>query len=750
MKKAISRREAISRGLIVAPGLLLSDRLAWPEKSPSEGNDYFPLKSSEVRMHRGSPTLFINGKPHTGLTFFFCRVFDSDPDIRQFALADINLFSGCFGPTMKSDGTPDFEPMRERLDYVIAANPKVLILPRTGMHYLGPQHPLYSKYPGERQVNIDPDTGESQIQGGFSFSSTIWRETVTDILPQVITWLEENYGEHILGYHIAYGAAGEWCYSWSPALSDYSEAQVRAFRSWLRKKYKDDASLLRHAWAQSGANFETAEIPLDRTRKNSQPSLLYPEKDRQVIDYLIFHSAVMADALLHCVHTAKQTLKDLGRRKVCGAFYGYQFKNMNRPTNFFNQGHFASDAVLNSPDVDFVCAPYCYSGREPGNMYLAQLAAGSVRVHDKLHWCEDDTFTFLSKRVSGRSWCPDRDTTNGVLRRNLMGLLREGGTAWYMDCGGNGGPPGSGDYGWYRDKGIMATFAGMQAIYQSRLNDPDRSPVTQVAVFTSDASTSYMRQDESLSDALIFQQMYEFGALGCSFDTYRVEDLCRLEQQPWWKNYRLLVFLDALFVSPRDSEVINRAAKKDGRTILWVYGAGFLTEDALSVEAMEELTGIRVMVRHSSESLLVNCFLTGTRIIYGTGRLINPVFFGDDPRAHIAGWYANTGDPCILERDMGEWRSVWSGAPTIPAAVLRYLARQAGAHIYLETGDQVLAERDYLSIHACADGNRLIKLPAPGNVTDADTGKVIARNVKEFTVTMKRGQTNIWKIKFTP
>jgi hypothetical protein len=105
--------------------------------------------------------------------------------------------------------------------------------------------------------------------------------------------------------------------------------------------------------------------------------LFDPARDRQAIDYMTFHLAAMADALLWNVRAVQESLARMGRRKVCGAFYGYHFKNLNRPANFFSSDHFAFDAVLSSPDVDFVCAPYCYSGREHGAIRLERGAGGA-------------------------------------------------------------------------------------------------------------------------------------------------------------------------------------------------------------------------------------------------------------------------------------------------------------------------------------------------------------------------------------
>jgi len=65
--------------------------LAMAESAPSA-----PVSESEVRQYRGAPTLFVNGQPHTGLTFFFCRSSDNPDDVRRFA--DAGAGRGPLGP----------------------------------------------------------------------------------------------------------------------------------------------------------------------------------------------------------------------------------------------------------------------------------------------------------------------------------------------------------------------------------------------------------------------------------------------------------------------------------------------------------------------------------------------------------------------------------------------------------------------------------------------------------------------------
>jgi hypothetical protein len=157
----------------------------------------------------------------------------------------------------------------------------------------------------------------------------------------------------------------------------------------------------------------------------------------------------------------KGALADLGKEKVCGAYYGYHFKRFNNPANLFNQGHYAGDKVFHSPNIDFVCAPYNYTGRESGHMYHAQSATGSHRVHGKLYWCEEDTATYLVPE--GRPHFhrnPDVFTSVETLKRNTMGILRDGGSLWYMDLYQTQA---------FDDPAIMRAIGQLQTVARERL-----------------------------------------------------------------------------------------------------------------------------------------------------------------------------------------------------------------------------------------------------------------------------------------
>ena len=554
--------------------------------------------NTSVRLHHGAPTLFIDGRPDTGLMLYHNNVERGHDEIADFARAGIHLITTGIGSTgcLRADGSLDTTDIDAKMRVILAANPRALVLTRL---WLGPPAAWIQAHPGEMMLHWDPYLGR-EVESEYrcvSFASEKWRAEMGAAMQRIIRYCEERYSDHFLGYHLAAGECGEWAYAWrNYTQSDYSPAQAAGYRRWCGNP--------------------NAEIPRDWRRPEAGTGLLDPVRDAALADYMRFHSEVVADAILHFARLAKEELSRLNREKIVAVFYGYHFTPPGNPSAFFNSGHHALAKVLASPDVDVLCAPYSYYQREAGGTYYSQLVAGSVRLHGKLYYSEEDTVTHVVPPIEYRYHCPDRWTTENVLRRNVLGSLRDGGTSWYMDWFGQN---------WYRDDALMASIAGTQRLAQERLS-LDNSSAAQIAVIVDETIVTRLYHDPELINRWTLERLADLWRIGAPLDTFLRSDLPRLDR----RQYRLIVELDRDQVCP------------------------------------------------------------------------------------VADW--------------------------------RKRAREAGVHIYTDAGDQVLAEKELLTIHAASDGRRAIALPRPCRVRDALTGATVMSDGTEFTAELKRGQTAVWRL----
>lgn len=541
---------------------------------------------TRIRIHHGAPTLFIDGRPDTGLMLYHNNVERGHDEIADFARAGIDLITTGVGSTASMSTDEIYEKMR----IILAANPRALVLTRL---WLGPSQAWAAANPGEMNVNYDPylDQNVESEYRIMSFASEKWRTDMGAKMQQLIRYCEETYSEHFLGYHLAAGECGEWAYAWrNYTQSDYSPAQLAAFRKWRQ----DPA----------------AEIPRDWRRHEGDDGFIH---DPVLQDYMRFHSEVVADAICHFARLAKEELARLGREKIVAVFYGYHFTPPGNPSAFFNSGHHALAQVLASPDVDVLCAPYSYYQREAGGTYYSQLVSGSVRLAGKLYYSEEDTVTHVVPAVPYRYHCPDRWTTENVLRRNILGSLRDGGTSWYMDWFGQN---------WYRDDALMADIAATQKLARQRLAFDNRS-VAQIAVVVDEAIVTRLQHDPGLINRWTLERLNDLWRLGAPVDVFLKPDLPKLDRT----QYRLVIELD---------------------------------------------------------------------------------------REQPANWHEQ--------------------------------AQAAGVHLYTAGGDQVLAEKQLLTLHASGDGTRRIALPRPCGVVEAFTGRTVMEKGTEFEVTLRQGETAVWTL----
>ena len=69
-------------------------------------------------------------------------------------------------------------------------------------------------------------------------------------------------------------------------------------------------------------------------------------------------------------------------------------------------------------------------------------------------------------------------------------------------------------------------------------------------------------------------------------------------------------------------------------------------------------------------------------------------------------------------RGGGDWASVFSVAAQIPAELWRSLGRYAGAHVYCEENEVVMADSSVVALHSVKSGRKQLALPGSYRVTD--------------------------------
>jgi hypothetical protein len=279
--------------------------------------------------------------------------------------------------------------------------------------------------------------------------------------------------------------------------------------------------------------------------------------------------------------------------------------------------------------------------------------------------------------------------------------------------------------------------------------DLDRSPSADVAVFLDDESYLYEGNNNHLSLPLIAQQRVTvLNRFGAPHDLYLLNDLLEGNLPP----YKLYVFLNPFHLNDRRRQALKDIVCRNNQTALWYYAPGYLNSDApepAHTDLMTDLTGFKFGIGRSYWAPFMH--LTNFThpithglpqdLFWGTTRMIAPIFHLADAEATELGQVVFTGGRCqpgfgVKTFHAGApqaWNSIYVATPTLPASVLRGVARFAGVHLYSEDGDVLYATRDLLAVHTVSGGCRSFKLPRRVEVVyDLFNRRPVSANAAQF------------------
>lgn len=681
------------------------------------------LRSTEQRratlflVHQGDPWNVISG--------------DYSPALKEIGLAGRNGFHlQSFSlplPWGRDGEPPDYSGVDAVMQAVLAEDPEALCIPRFGM---GPPGWWYEQHPEDR-MRFDDATGDTQFWE--SPASEPWRRDACEALRQFVRYLEDHYGDHVFGYHPCGQHTGEWFYqeSWTPKLHGFDRATEEGFRRWLEARYGTDAAL-QTAWRDPTATLAAVSAPTVEQRLAPGLGLLRdPAADRRVIDFHEYLSLAMEEPLEQFARVIKQ---ETGGRKVVCFFYGYFFDMCGVPRGPAATGHLAMSRLLRCPDVDIVCSPISYFDRDLLGSGPFMTAIDSLAPHGKLWLNEDDIRTYLSEESDPYSRVPTPEGTFWVHQRNFGQVFTRRCATWWMDLPGTG---------WLLGQDIWDHLKPLGAIYDANL-DTQASYAPEIAVVVDEPSIFDLTANNTLSYPLLYVLRQQLNRLGAPVGYYYLQDLAE-GRVPRAKLY---VFLNALSVPADVRSRVLAQVERPGATALWLYAAGVLGERSFEPAASEALTGIKLAV---AEGVSVPRIVPTGELAESLG---GPQPFGTDapvaplfavvlrPGVEPLGTWEGSDLVAAAKLEYGGARSVFVGSLTVPAALLRGVARQAGAHIYLDTDDHVMSDGRYLFLHAATAGEKRVALPTPARVTDALTGEVVATG-DQFMLTMEAGETRV-------
>ncbi|MBE6386886.1 MAG: hypothetical protein E7045_02315 [Lentisphaerae bacterium] len=615
-------------------------------------------------------------------------------------------------------GKYDFSRIDNGIREALEANPQGRIMLRVKVDV-----PRWWANRHKAEAGVTADGKNDRFQP--SFNSPSWRKDGTAALAALLKHIESQpYASRIYGYLIAGGRASEW-YWWGThhGCVDYSKCNTSAWRLWLKKRYKS-VEALRKAWNDDTVDFETAQIP--SPKKRSDVSELgffrYPPKARDVIDYRLFSSDSVTDAMALFVKTAKDAVQ---RRKVIGVFYGYTLWH----PHLERQGFHNLDKVLANPDIDFIVSPTSYDRRRAGmegdflNGYTA-----SLLLHKKLYFDEADMRTcFCSDNAVYKT--PTRKETVDVHWRTLGNALTQGTHLQWLTLAG----PAS-----FHDEELMQQFSRMAKIEKQYQGAPRRSKA-EVALIVDEKSMVFVNDKCLRNHDFVRMVRSEVGHAGFAYDTYLYSDMFN----PDMPDYKLYIFTN-LWNAEKNIAQLHAKFARNKANVIWFYAPGFITYGGYSTKQMKRLTGFDFACsrRSGRKQLSVTANSGWTKYLKRDYEkyYFDPAFSVTSPGAEISGKFGELNALAAIDAPWGGKSFYSLIRPT--ADLLRGTAEVSNVHLYNKSGDLVRANESFVMLHAAGDGKKELVFDQEYQLTEIISGKKY--KAKKLVFDLKNGETLIF------
>ena len=568
----------------------------------------------------------------------------------------------------------------------------------------------YNAY-GNPRDRVDDRPNVRGLIGLQSFSSEKWLRDAGEALRRLIRRIEGGkYAKNVIAYHIAYGQTGETAFwrAWEKndyRFGDYGINNLRAFYDWGIKKYGSREALAK-AWKQPEISRGNLKLPTPMRRElhwNSHAEFFRAfEEDRICIDYEKFCGEINVRAIDYFSKIVKEE-----SGKAAGAFYGYY---LFVPRAAYN-GHVEFDALLKSPNVDFLASPKGYRNVAPGESGMEQTPPMSVNL-DKIFIDELDVRTHLSLWPDAKNM----EGTRTMLWREFAKCMQSRSGFWWMDLHG----------GWFDSPEIMREIEKIEAAAkQIRAKPPKRT--AEVLIVSDNESFLYSKPSWQLHRDLVVDTISRIRMAGAPADHYRLADLGRIDLS----GYKAAVFINCVRITDERWAEISPRLRPDA-TLVWHYAPAVWGEKYDPARG-EKITGFKLAERKTRKVETVE-------FADGSGKKLSKDFsapsshnplekpyptFSADPSngAEVLAKYSD-GSAAFAKIRRGGRDSYFVSLPVLDSGSYRRIFDAAGIASPAPAGCAVYADSRLCGIFP-KDAVKF-KLPLKGEFRDAITQKTLA------------------------
>lgn len=602
-----------------------------------------------------------------------------------------------FKYVLKEDGTFEMASLRTQIAAILQMQPEAKIVVRINVS--APQWWL-DTHPDEVNKVTNPNaSGNFGGNKAESFASEEYRAFAKEYLEKFLKELAASpEGNHVAGIHIGGGVYGEWHYWGIRDEGDASKPMCKRFARYGIEKYGslEEANAV---WHTNFSDENAVEVPsYTRRRQVADKDYRDPRQDQYVIDYYMCQQETVSTLV---EELAKLTKETWGRPVITGVFYGYFYGGF---TVGAEAGQMDVERLFRSPYLDYFAGPY--SGRDMYGSGCYRSLADSASLNGKIWLTEHDGGTYLGSSGDGKGTFPgipaNEPQTIARMRRNFMYSITENGGQWWYDFG-----PKSQGGGWWDTPGLLKEAKDLLDLSDRLMEQGYEKPADVLFVYDMD-SFYYMRpkvDDKTTNRITEDASNYAIFGTGACFDRIFLMDLEKTDIS----KYKMVIFGNIFCLNEQQRDYIRNTVMKDGRTVVFMSGAGYIDGEKNDVSLISSLTGMTI--KSNSDSTGMSVMLAGVDYTLDS-KGINNTFYVDDVSATPIGSYCN-GKTAAAYKNVGDCKVYYFGLPfDSKAAVYKSLMQENGVYAFAAG----LTERDYVSVgggiigvYSVTGGEKVIK-----------------------------------------
>lgn len=744
-----------------------------------------------LKVHNGRPVVFVNDKPlplpmyspvgwstphftnqipwfapHKMGAYFICRPYATGGWAAS-AFWQGDSISNSPMVEIVGKGAPSFE---EQIDLITRLDPDAWFLIRD---INADPPPSWRKlHPDQLVVLEDGKTTEIP-----SLASDLYWDGLARVNAATITYIEaQPWANRVLGYWCGMFGEGTYAPLYTYNLYDHSAIMQTKWRAHLKAKYGTEEAL-RAAYKDPALTFDTISVPKDpllgpqpqmATLTTWQPAATNQPRR----DYLELTARLLHDGYEQVFRATGQAC---GGRKIClyDAFkmpmqgwnlQGFFDPNVSwwpaYPEMMSGGGYIGVASLFNTPGFNGLVTPHDYQARGVGGVYEPEGIVDSMVLRGKFFLSEMDLRTYNNAPFDYGAARDDKEYA-AISWRNFATSFTRGFHSYWMDLCGN-------TAGWFGNPSIQKIIARQVEVVRESIQWKHED-VPGIAMIIDDASVLESNGSGNyLNEAIMWETKMGLARCGVPYRIYLFEDLALTN----FPAHRVFYFPNLFKVDDARLAVLKEKVFRNGNVVLWGPGSGISDGTVLSTNSATKLTGFQfepLISANTQRRTLITDFahpitaglkadtVIGGPLAYGPalypkdGTILGEAWtkqgrhyaglsvkaFGKGARGAYAGK-----EPLSV----GDWASVFTTAVPIPADLWRNLARYAGAHVYTENNDILMADSSIVALHSIQSGPKRLALLGKHRVWDVVTGELVGKRLDTISFTMQAPETRIFRL----